>query len=92
MKSGVNAVGSGVQGIANGARDMMNPNEENNTDGQRTTTNNNGYTATRTATTTDMDTTSNMFTWFIVLITAGAIVALVWAYMRERKTSNGYDE
>ena len=95
VKDGVNALENGgkaiVDGTKNTADNMMNNDnkDNNNRDNNR---NNNNYTATRTATNYNAgtDNTSSMFTWFIVIITAAAIVTLIWGYSRERKSENKY--
>lgn len=64
-----------------------NTNNTNNNDDDLFADTNNGYTATRTATTTNtglfgMD-ASTMWTWLILAILGVAIVALVWSYGKQ---------
>jgi len=79
MEQGANNVGNAVKNTTNDA--MSND--------RRTT--NNDYTATRTSTTTDntfMGMNATAWTWLILGIAAIAIVALVWYYSMQLRSSD----
>ena len=89
--------GSMLQDAANGVRDAVGgaENAMENKDNSGMTqnnnrTNNSNYTATRTATTnsTFMGMSSTAWTWLIIGIAGIAIVALVWYYGSQIRTSN----
>ena len=98
------AVGGAENAIEDGAKDIANTtkgvtgsaeNAMENKDNSGKTTNNNRtnnsyYTATRTATTTPtfMGMSSTAWTWLIIGIAGIAIVALVWYYGSQIRTSN----
>ena len=98
------AVGGAVNAIEDGAKDIANTtkgvtgsaeNAMENKDNSGMTqnnnrTNNSNYTATRTATTnqTFMGMSSTAWTWLIIGIAGIAIVALVWYYGSQIRTSN----
>ena len=77
-----------------GANDVVNNNRNNmnNINTNNNNYNNNNYTATRTATTnrTFMGMNSTAWTWLIMGIVGIAIVALVWYYSMQLRSSN-YD-
>ncbi len=81
--------------INNGARDagaaVSNGASRVTTDLTRSDNMNSGYTATRTSTEsgTIMGMSANTWTWFILAITALAIIALVWYYAMENKNAYG---
>lgn len=87
------ATGKMEQGANNAGNAVMN-NKDNNNDA-RTGTANNDYTATRTAATdtTFMGMNATAWTWLIMGIVAIAIVALVWYYSMQLRSSdtNGRD-
>ena len=65
---------------------MSNPN-----DSDKIGRTNNNYTATRTATTSDvafLGISNTVWTWLIIGITAIAIISLIVFYMRQNKTTN----
>lgn len=78
------------QGANNVGNSVMNHNTTNNN--VRTNATNGNYTATRTATTnnTFMGMNATAWTWLIIGIAAIAIVALVWYYSMQVRSSN-YD-
>lgn len=84
------ATNSMEQGANNAGNAIMNHNTTNNN--VRTNTTNGNYTATRTATTdnTFMGMNATAWTWLIIGIAAIAIVALVWYYSMQVRSSN-YD-
>lgn len=98
------AVGGAENAIEDGAKDIANTtkgatgsaeNAMENKDNSGMTqnnnrTNNSNYTATRTATTnsTFMGMSSTAWTWLIIGIAGIAIVALVWYYGSQIRTSN----
>ena len=84
-------VQDGMNTIGNGARNIGNATE--NTVG--TITNNDKYTATRTATgnsTTNNSSgmSSTVYTWIIIAITAVGIGVLLWSYIRQNNKDNMY--
>ena len=92
-----NAVEDGAKGIANttkgatGSAENAMENKDNSGMTQNNNrTNNSNYTATRTATTnqTFMGMSSTAWTWLIIGIAGIAIVALVWYYGSQIRTSN----
>ena len=84
------ATNSMEQGANNVGNAIMNHNTTNNN--MRVNTTNDNYTATRTATTdnTFMGMNATAWTWLIIGIAAIAIVALVWYYSMQVRSSN-YD-
>lgn len=84
IKDGASAVGTGVKDLGESARNGINNVEHGASDvmGRMTTTNNNnGYTATRTATNgTFMGMSGSTWTWFILAIAALGIIGIVWYY------------
>lgn len=92
-----NAIEDGAKGIANttkgatGSAENAMENKDNSGMTQNNNrTNNSNYTATRTATTnqTFMGMSSTAWTWLIIGIAGIAIVALVWYYGSQIRTSN----
>lgn len=83
------------EAINNGARDagaaLSNGASRVTTDLTRNDNRDGGYTATRTSTEsgTIMGMSANTWTWFILAITALAIIALVWYYAMENKNEYG---
>ena len=98
VKGITNASKNVTGAMENGANNVGNAitNHTNNTTTAHTTTNNaktNTYTATRTATTgnaTFMGMNATTWTWLIMGIAAIAIVALVWYYSMQFRSTN-YD-
>lgn len=86
-----NTAKNATQGIENGMNNAGNT-MKNTTSNTRTNTNT-GYTATRTSTepATFMGMTSTAWTWLIMGIAALAIVALVWYYGAQMRSSNYND-
>ena len=86
-----NTAKNATQGIENGMNNAGNT-MKNTTSNTRTNTNT-GYTATRTSTepATFMGMTSTAWTWLIMGIAALAIVALVWYYGTQLRSSNYND-
>lgn len=80
------ATGKIEQGANNIGNTVMNNNNSNTTTGSTT----NNYTATRTATTgnTFMGMNATAWTWLIIGIAAIAIVALVWYYSMQIRSSD----
>ena len=71
VQSGVNTLGNGARDIGGMAQSSM------------TTNNNSGYTTTRTATTStsdDLASSTTMYTWVIIGVTAVGIGVLLWSY------------
>ena len=96
--SGVtNTVRNMTEDVENGANSATNSmrNATNSTKDTNDNMNNEGYVATRTATdagaATFMGMTSTAWTWLIIGIAAIAIVALVWYYGNQLKSSR-YDD
>lgn len=102
-----NAVGGAISGMTNGVRNGMSAvgntvHDAGNTmkSGMTTDTNNNGYNATRTATTRMATNNSATFlgmnatAWgWLIMATVGIItVALVWYYGKERENSYNHDD
>ena len=92
---GVSNTAKNVTGdMENGARGMTNS-VSNTMSSSTRNSDNNGYTATRTATDTSpatfMGMTANTWTWLIMGIATIAIVALVWYYSNQLRTSK-YDD
>ena len=92
-----NAIEDGAKGIANttkgatGSAENAMENKDNSGMTQNNNrTNNSNYTTTRTATTnqTFMGMSSTAWTWLIIGIAGIAIVALVWYYGSQIRTSN----
>ena len=102
-----NAVGGAENTVENAAKDISNGSKnmtQGMENGATTVTNsgrntaqdmtNNGYTATRTATTnnaTFMGMNATTWTWFVMGIAAIAIVALVWYYGMQVRSSHYKD-
>lgn len=100
-----NATSNLENGANNVSNDMMNNGNIDNTTGDNNNNNKresnmtsmagttNNYTATRTATTdnTFMGMNSTAWTWLILGIAGIAIVALVWYYSTQTRSSNNYD-
>ena len=101
-----NAIEDAAKGVTDGAKNVTN-NIENvgnkaenkasnmtSSDNSRMSTNN-SYTATRTSTGTEANTfmgmTATSWTWLIMGIAAIAIIALVWYYSAQMRSSN-YDD
>ena len=86
-----------TEGIENGANSMVNSmeNATNSTKDTNDNMNNDGYVASRTSTdvesATFMGMTATTWTWLIIGIAAIAIVALVWYYGSQLKSSR-YDD
>lgn len=102
-----NVVGGAISGVTNGVRNGVNGVENtanhagNKMQGTMTTTNNNGYNASRTATTrTATNTGSNTFLgmgatawgWFIMAVVGIITVALVWYYGKERESGYNHND
>ena len=83
IENGANNMGNSIE---NGTRDMTNMNSNDRM------SNNSGYTATRTSATnnTFMGMNATAWTWLIMGIAAIAIIALVWYYSMQLRSSN-YD-
>jgi len=79
----------------NGNNNNNNSNTGNNNSNYTTGNGSTGYTATRTGTDTGvrvLGMSANTWTWFILAITAIAIVGLVWYYATQRQNDNEYTE
>lgn len=86
-----NAVEDAARDISNASKDATGKMEEGaNNIGNAMMNNNNDYTATRTSATdnTFMGMNSTAWTWLILGIAAIAIVALVWYYSMQIRSSN----
>ncbi len=87
VQSGVNTISDGAKGVGDAAKNTVGAMTNNGN-------NNNGYTATRTATTrgatTDMQDTTTMYTWVIIGVTAVGIGVLLWSYFRQNNANNLY--
>ena len=92
-----NTAKNATQGIENGMNNVGNSmsNTMTNITSNAKTNNDTGYTATRTSTATEpatfMGMTSTAWTWLIIGIAALAIVALVWYYGTQMRSSNYND-
>ena len=92
VKGGVESIGNGIKDVGNsavsGLNDATQTRNNNRTTGSMTNGNNNGrYSATRTATNgTFMGMNGTTWTWFILGITALAIVGLVWYYAMQNNS------
>lgn len=81
IQSGVNTLGNGARDIGGMAQSSM------------TTNNNSGYTTTRTATTStsdDLASSTTMYTWVIIGVTAVGIGVLLWSYFAQNSKNNMY--
>lgn len=81
VQSGVNTLGNGARDIGGMAQSSM------------TTNNNSGYTTTRTATTStsdDLASSTTMYTWVIIGVTAVGIGVLLWSYFAQNSKNNMY--
>lgn len=101
-----NVVGGAISGVTNGVRSGVNgvENTANNAGNKMQgtmTTNNNGYNASRTATTRmATNTGSNTFLgmgatawgWFIMAVVGIITVALVWYYGKERESGYNHND
>lgn len=90
IKSGLNTVSGGTQNIVSDVKNGME--NAGNSMVSATDTNNNGYTATRTAT-DDVKIagmTTNAWSWIIIGITAAAIILLVWSYIKQKNRDDIY--
>ncbi len=90
IKSGLNTVSGGTQNIVSDVKNGME--NAGNSMVSTTDTNNNGYTATRTAT-DDVKIagmTTNAWSWIIIGITAAAIILLVWSYIKQKNRDDIY--
>ena len=92
-------IGNDVQNGVTDVKDSMKSNNTNTMSGSMSNPNdsdkigrtNNNYTATRTATTSDvafLGISNTVWTWLIIGITAIAIISLIVFYMRQNKTTN----
>ena len=86
VQNGVNTVGNGARNIGNATSNTVGAITNNNGN------NNDGYTATRTATTgmNDMRASTTMYTWVIIAVTAVGIGVLLWSYFRQNNRDNLY--
>lgn len=87
-----NATGNLEKGANNTGNAVMN---HNTTNIEKTTTTNGNYTANRTSTTanhTFMGMNATAWTWLIIGIAAIAIVALVWYYSMQVRSSNNRND
>lgn len=87
VQSGVNTLGNGARDIGGMAQGTM---STNNNSGY---TSNNGYTTTRTATTSvsdDLASSTTMYTWVIIGVTAVGIGVLLWSYLAQNSKNNMY--
>lgn len=84
-----------TEDMENGAKNMTNSVSNTMSSGSTRNSDNNNYTATRTMADTSpatfMGMTANTWTWLIMGIAAIAIVALVWYYSNQLRTSNYND-
>ena len=81
IQSGVNTLGNGARDIGGMAQSSM------------TTNNNSGYTTTRTATTStsdDLASSTTMYTWVNIGVTAVGIGVLLWSYFAQNSKNNMY--
>lgn len=87
VQSGVNTLGNGARDIGGMAQRSM---TTNNNSGY---TSNTGYTTTRTATTStsdDLASSTTMYTWVIIGVTAVGIGVLLWSYFAQNSKNNMY--
>ncbi len=87
VQSGVNTLGNGARDIGGMAQSSM---TTNNNSGY---TSNTGYTTTRTATTStsdDLASSTTMYTWVIIGVTAVGIGVLLWSYFAQNSKNNMY--
>lgn len=87
VQSGVNTLGNGARDIGGMAQSSM---TTNNNSGY---TSNNGYTTTRTATIStsdDLASSTTMYTWVIIGVTAVGIGVLLWSYFAQNSKNNMY--
>ena len=104
-KDFINGVENATENVVNGTRNAIGTTEntaENITSGVGNTVRNitndmsnnmDNYTTTRVATENNfMGMTNNAWTWFVVGITAIAIIALIWYYSMQYTNNNHHDE
>lgn len=97
VTDGAKNITNNIENGGNKAENKMENKASNMTgsDNSRMSTNN-SYTATRTSTGTEANTfmgmTATSWTWLIMGIAAIAIVALVWYYSAQMRSSNNYDD
>lgn len=87
VQSGVNTLGNGARDIGGMAQGTMSTNKNSGY------TSNNGYTTTRTATTSasdDLASSTTMYTWVIIGVTAVGIGVLLWSYFAQNSKNNMY--
>ena len=87
VQSGVNTLGNGARDIGGMAQGTMTTNKNSGY------TSNNGYTTTRTATTSasdDLASSTTMYTWVIIGVTAVGIGVLLWSYFAQNSKNNMY--
>ncbi len=91
-----NTIENGVKDISNTAKDATGKTENATKNATGMTQNNNSnYNATRTSTTSNntfMGMSATAWTWLILGVAGIAIVALVWYYGTQVRTSNNDDE
>lgn len=88
VQSGVNTLGNGARDIGGMAQSSIMT--TNNNSGY---TSNNGYTTTRTSATSvsdDLASSTTMYTWVIIGVTAVGIGVLLWSYFAQNSKNNMY--
>lgn len=90
IEDGAKDIANTTKGVTGSAENAMENKDNSGMTQNNNRTNNSNYTATRTATTnqTFMGMSSTAWTWFIIGIAGIAIVALVWYYGSQIRTSN----
>ncbi len=91
-KDAAGAIREGTNDVENAGEnmtgDVMNQNTNGTTTSNNDNMNNDGYSATRTATDVTGGMSSTMWTWIILAIVGVAIVALVWFYAMQKNNSH----
>ena len=90
IEDGAKDIANTTKGVTGSAENAMENKDNSGMTQNNNRTNNSNYTATRTATTnqTFMGMSSTAWTWLIIGIAGIAIVALVWYYGSQIRTSN----
>lgn len=90
IEDGAKDLANTTKGVTGSAENVMENKDNSGMTQNNNRTNNSNYTATRTATTnqTFMGMSSTAWTWLIIGIAGIAIVALVWYYGSQIRTSN----
>lgn len=88
-KATTNGVRSGLNGVENVTENSVDKMKDGVNAGSRTTTNENTYSAQRTATNSPLaETNGNVWSWLMLAVVALVVIGFIWYYAMQRNRSN----